>query len=305
MLMPKPLKPGDKIGIVAPSRKVTFSDLEEAINLLNQWGYEVVLGENIYDEHHQFAGYDEIRASEFEQMICNPDINAILCARGGYGTVRLLEKLTPEIIRLHPKWVIGYSDITVLHSYFNKIIGCETIHGSMPSNCLKETAGNGTWKNLRQILSGELPAYKIAAHPLNKTGQAEGMLVGGNLSVLFSLRGTFCDIETDNRILFIEDLDEYLYHIDRMMMNLRIAGKLKKLKGLIVGSMSDMKDNTIPFGKDAYEIVADAVSDYNFPVLFGFPAGHCEPNLPVILGRKIRLVVDEVEANVNFSELSC
>lgn len=301
MITPKPLKPGDKIGIVAPSRKVTSEDLEEAINLLNQWGYEVVLGDNIYDVHYQYAGHDDIRAGNFEQMISNPDIKAILCARGGYGTVRLLEKLNTDVIINNPKWVIGYSDITVLHSYFNKIIGCETIHGSMPINCLKETTENGTWKKLQQLLTGHLPVYNIPAHPLNKTGQSDGMLVGGNLSVLFSLRGTFCDIETDNRILFIEDLDEYLYHIDRMMMNLRISGKLKKLKGLIVGSMSDMKDNTVPFGKNAYEIIADAVSDYDFPVLFDFPAGHCEPNLPVILGRKISLNVRETEAKIEFS----
>jgi muramoyltetrapeptide carboxypeptidase len=303
MITPKPLKPGDKIGIVAPSRKVTSDDLEEAVNLLNQWGYEVVLGDNIYDVHHQFAGHDDIRAGDFEQMISNPEIKAILCARGGYGTVRLLEKLNTDIIKSNPKWVIGYSDITVLHSYFNKIIGCETIHGSMPINCLKETTENGTWKKLQQLLTGHLPVYSIPAHPLNKTGQSDGMLVGGNLSVLFSLRGTFCDIETDNRILFIEDLDEYLYHIDRMMMNLRISGKLKKLKGLIVGSMSDMKDNTVPFGKNAYEIIADAVSDYDFPVLFDFPAGHCEPNLPVILGRKINLEVSETGGKLEFSTI--
>jgi muramoyltetrapeptide carboxypeptidase len=161
----------------------------------------------------------------------------------------------------------------------------------MPINCLPETTGNGTWQKLRKILAGETPQYTIMSHELNKNGVARGTLVGGNLSVLFSLRGTFCDIETDNRILFIEDLDEYLYHIDRMMMNLRISGKLKKLKGLIVGSMSEMKDNTIPFGKNAYEIIADAVSDYDYPVLFNFPAGHCEPNLPVIFGREVMMKV--------------
>jgi muramoyltetrapeptide carboxypeptidase len=302
MITPNPLKPGDKIGIVAPSRKVTSGDLENAIKLLTERGFNVVLGENIFNTHNQFAGHDEIRARDFEQMIANPSIKAILCARGGYGTVRLLEKLNPEIIKSNPKWVIGYSDITVLHSYFNKIANCETIHGSMPINYSPETSDKNTWNNILQILTGDIPRYQIPAHALNKSGQATGMLVGGNLSVLYSLRGTFCDVDTDNRILFIEDLDEYLYHIDRMMMNLRISGKLKKLKGLIVGSMSDMKDNTIPFGKDAYEIIADAVSDYNFPVLFNFPAGHCEPNLPVIFGREITLNVSDIRGIIEFKK---
>lgn len=228
MIRPNSLQPGDKIGIIAPSRKVTEKDLTVAIELFKSWGYNVQLGNNIYDEKDQFAGTDEIRARDFEQMILDPEVKAIVCARGGYGTVRLLEKLNPEQIQNNPKWVIGYSDITVLHSYFNKVIGCETIHGSMPINCIPDTATSDTWKELRQILVGQNQDYKIAPHELNKTGVAKGILVGGNLSVLFSLRGSFCDIDTDNRILFIEDLDEYLYHIDRMMMNLRISGKLKK-----------------------------------------------------------------------------
>ena len=300
MIEPYPLSPGDKIGLIAPSRKVSGDDMHECVQLLEEWGYQVAYGENLYQHHHQFAGKDEERAEDFVQMIMDPDIKAILCVRGGYGTVRILEKLDQRKIQNHPKWVIGYSDITVLHSYYNKVIGCETIHASMPVNCKTETLHSDTWQMLRKILNGDLIEYTIPGHEFNRNGKTTARLVGGNLSVLFSLRGTFCDIDTDSTILFIEDLDEYLYHLDRMMMNLKIAGKLKKLKGLIIGGMTEMKDNTVPFGKSAYEIIADAVNDYDYPVIYNFPAGHCEPNLPLILGRNVILEVKQDKASLAF-----
>ena len=300
MIAPMPLIPGDKIGLIAPSRKIKQDDLVECGQLLEEWGYQIVLGENIYQQHHQFAGNDNERAEDFIKMITNPEIKAILSVRGGYGTVRILEKLNKTIIQKNPKWVIGYSDITVLHSYFNRVVECETIHASMPVNCKSDTVGNDTWQMLRKVLQGELIDYEIPGHEYNRTGKSTATLVGGNLSVLFSLRGTFCDLETDGKILFIEDLDEYLYHLDRMMMNLKISGKLKNLKGLIIGGMTEMKDNTVPFGKSAYEIIADAVNDYDYPVIYNFPAGHCEPNLPLILGRKVILNVNAEKAKLEF-----
>jgi muramoyltetrapeptide carboxypeptidase len=300
MIAPQPLTPGDKIGLIAPSRKITQDDLHECIQLLEEWGYQAVLGENLYQEYHQFAGKDEERAEDFIQMILNPEIKAILSVRGGYGTVRILEKLDKAVIQKNPKWVIGYSDITVLHSYYNKVIGCETIHASMPVNCKTDTVQNATWQILKKVLKGDLIDYDIPGHEFNRTGKTTAMLVGGNLSVLFSLRGTFCDLDTDGKILFIEDLDEYLYHLDRMMMNLKIAGKLKNLKGLIIGGMTEMKDNTVPFGKTAYEIIADAVNDYDYPVIYNFPAGHCEPNLPLLLGRTVIMNVKPDKARLEF-----
>jgi muramoyltetrapeptide carboxypeptidase len=300
MFAPLPLKPGDKIGLIAPSRNVGGDDLTEPVLMIESWGYQVTLGKNLFDKHHQFAGKDEDRAADFMQMILNPEVKAILCARGGYGTVRILEKLDWKTIRKNPKWIIGYSDITVLHSYFNKVVGFETIHATMPVNLKPGTTPDDSWQKLRQVLQGDLIDYEFASHELNRPGKINGMLVGGNLSVLFSLRGTFCDIDTDDKILFIEDLDEYLYHIDRMMMNLRLSGKLKNLKGLIIGGMTEMKDNNVPFGKTAYEIVADAVNDYDFPVAFNFPAGHCEPNLPLILGRNVILDVKPAKVKLEF-----
>jgi muramoyltetrapeptide carboxypeptidase len=301
MIVPAPLKPGDKIGIIAPSRKVSRDKVTEAANMIESWGYPVVFGENLFAEFNQFAGRDEDRAKDFMQMITNPEIKAILCARGGYGTVRLLDFIDQDIIQHNPKWIVGYSDITVLHSYINKLMEWETIHATMPVNYNPELASSDSWLKLKMILQGHKVEYELPAHELNRLGTANGMLVGGNLSLIFSLRGTFCDLDTDGRILFIEDLDEYLYHIDRMMMNLKISGKLKKLNGLIVGGMNEMRDNAITFGRSANEIIANTVKDYNYPVVFNFPAGHCEPNLPLILGRNIILDVKPKKVNLQFS----
>jgi len=303
-MTPLPLASGDTIGIIAPSRKVTYEDLKNAENLIESWGFKVEYGMSIYDVHHQFAGKDEDRAEDFIRMIKNPDIKAILCARGGYGTVRLLENLDSRVMKANPKWIIGYSDITVLHSYLNQVVGVETIHATMPINLTSGSTGLESWEKLQDILTGGMVNYSLPVFELNRAGRATAPIVGGNLSVLFSLRGTFCDLDTDGRILFLEDLDEYLYHIDRMMMNLKIAGKLKNLKGLVVGGMTDMKDNTVPFGKSAYEIIAEAVSDYSYPVAFNFPAGHCEPNLPLILGRNIILDVKEDMVKLEFYDAS-
>ena len=300
MIAPLPLKPGDKIGLIAPSRKINSGDLDEFSEMISEWGYQIVYGQNLYGEHHQFAGKDDERAEDFLQMVKDPEIKAILTVRGGYGSVRILEMLDVKSIKKNPKWIIVYSDITVFHSFYNKVIECETIHAAMPVNFTRESRNNPSWQKLWGVLRGDMTGYEIPTHELNRLGKTTGMLVGGNLSVLFSLRGTLCDLETDGKILFIEDLDEYLYHVDRMMMNLKISGKLKGLKGLIIGGMTQMKDNTIPFGKSAYEIIADAVNDYNYPVAFNFQAGHCDPNFPLILGRNIVLEVKNNASKIEF-----
>jgi muramoyltetrapeptide carboxypeptidase len=295
------LKPGDTIGIIAPSRKISEEALQPAIGLFQSWGLKVKLGRNLFAENNQFAGTDEQRRQDLQEMLDDPQVNAIICARGGYGTIRIMEGLKLDGLKLFPKWIIGYSDITVLHSYFSDRLNFPTIHAIMPVNYSIEKGETASWKNLKSLLFGELPIYDIGPHSFNRVGKAKGRVIGGNLSVLYSMTATPYDIDTTGCILFIEDLDEYLYHIDRMMMNLKLSGKLDKLAGLIVGGMSDMRDNTIPFGKDALEIIDSYTRNSNYPVIFNFPAGHIEENYPLILGKEAEIIVDRERAIVRYS----
>ena len=248
MITPPYLKHGDSVGIVATARKITKKELEPALQILTSWGLKAILGATIGAEDHQFAGSDELRRQDFQFMMDHPDIKAIWCARGGYGTVRMVDGLDFSAFIENPKWVIGYSDITVLHSHIHNL-GMETLHAQMPleiENKTQETAGS-----LQKVLFGNQYAIECPSNSkLNRKGVAQGRLVGGNLSVLYSIVVSPSDINMKGKILFIEDLDEMLYHIDRMMQNLKRSGVLKNLGGLIVGGMSDMRDNTIPFGKN-------------------------------------------------------
>lgn len=287
LIRPPYLKKGDKIAILATARKISKEEIEPAIVILKSWGLEVVLGKNLFKADHQYSGTDEQRAADLQLMLDDTSIKAIISARGGYGTIRIIDKINFSKFKKHPKWIIGYSDITVLHSHMHTI-GIDTIHATMPINFTKNKEATET---LCKALFGEKISYEIKAHPLNRKGEANAELVGGNLSLLYALTGSVSDIDTKGKILFIEDLDEYLYHIDRMMINLKRSGKLKHLKGLIVGGMTDMKDNAIPFGKTAEEIILDAVKEYKYPVCFNFPAGHVDRNLALVLGRKVDLRV--------------
>lgn len=287
-IQPEFLKKGDKIGIVACARKISKEELQPAIDILQNWGLEVVLGKNVFNAEHQFSGTDEERAADLQSMLDDTSIKAVISARGGYGTVRIIDKLNFSTFKKHPKWIIGYSDITVLHSHIHNM-GIQTLHATMPINFKVNEEATET---LRKSLFGEKIHYSFEPHALNKNGKAEGILVGGNLSLLYALCGSNSDIDTKGKILFIEDLDEYLYHIDRMMMNLKRSGKLSGLTGLIVGGMSDMKDNAVPFGKTAEAIILDAVKEYNYPVCFHFPCGHIDRNLAIILGKKVELTLE-------------
>jgi muramoyltetrapeptide carboxypeptidase len=291
MITPPNLKSGDKIGIVAPARKVEFDELNTAIDVFESWGLKVELGGNLFKEDHQFAGTEIQRAEDFQFMLDNPEIKAILCARGGYGTIKIIKHLSVEKLLKNPKWIVGYSDITAMHAYLNQYLGVKSIHGIMPFNINPENKNSRAVESLKEIMFGQLPAVSLLPHDFNRAGNETGTLIGGNLSVLYSIAGTKYDYDYTDSILVIEDLDEYLYHIDRMMMNMKYSGKLSKLKGLIVGGMTDMHDNKVAFGKTAYEIIRDAVSEYNYPVCFDFPIGHQEKNLSLILGSKARLDV--------------
>lgn len=291
MVTPKSLKIGDTIGIVAPARKIVLNEIEPAIQVFENWGLKVELGKNIFAQNNQFAGTDVQRAEDFQSMLDNPNIKAIICARGGYGTIRLLPLLDFSKFMENPKWIIGYSDITALHTYLNQHFGVKSIHGIMPLNFQSDASENEAVKTLKNVLLGVPNIYELEPHKYNRLGNAEGELFGGNLSVLYSISGTRFDLKTDGKILVIEDLDEYLYHIDRMMMNLKFGGKLENLKGLIVGGMTKMNDNEIPFGKSAYDIINDAVSEYSYPVCFNFPVGHIENNYALKLGAKTQLEI--------------
>lgn len=287
--VPAYLAKGDTILLIATARKISEEELNPAISELKKWGLKVELGPNIYKARHQFAGTDQQRAADLQWAIDHPKAKAILVARGGYGTIRIMDKVRLKDLRRNPKWVIGYSDVTALHSELNNI-GMVSLHATMPINFEKSKAATASLKN---ALFGENFSYPIKPNILNRTGTCEGELVGGNLSLLYALSGTENDLYTKNKILFIEDLDEYLYHIDRMMLQLKRSGKLKRLKGLIVGGMSDMKDNAIPFGKNAEQIILEAVSEYDYPVCFGFPAGHIKDNFAMYLGKNARLTVNK------------
>ena len=290
---PIPLKAGDRVAIAATARKVSPQEMEPAIKLLQHWGLEVVIPEGLYAEDHQMAGTDSHRAAVLQNLIDDNDIRAILCARGGYGTVRILDCLNLTVLEQHPKWIIGYSDVTALHSHIHNLLGMETLHATMPINIPLDAAAvpYPATDSLRQALFAGSCQYNLqCSTTLLRPGKVEGVVVGGNLSVLYSIVGSPSDIDTAGKILFIEDLDEYLYHIDRMMMCLKRSGKLCNLRGLIVGGMSDMHDNAIPFGKTAEEIIWDAVKEYDYPVCMGMPFGHIGmENLALTLGRQTKL----------------
>jgi muramoyltetrapeptide carboxypeptidase len=291
MIIPTYLKKGDKIGIVATARKISEAELEPALKIIEENGLVPVLGKYLFHSYHQFSGTDAERCADLQAMLDDKSIKAIFVARGGYGTVRIIDKIDFSNFKKNPKWIVGYSDITVLHAHINKVLGISTLHATMPINFLQDAYATET---LFKALFGEKLHYEFAAHKLNRKGKVEGELVGGNLSILYALSGSISDINTNNKILFIEDLDEYLYHIDRMMVNLKRSGKLSNLKALIVGGMSDMKDNLIPFGKTAEEIIAEHVEEYSYPVCFGFPAGHIKNNYALKMGAIAKLNIADV-----------
>lgn len=296
MIQPLFLKPGDRVAIAAPARKISQQELAPAVKLLQSWGLKVVIPEHLFDEENQFAGSDDTRAALMQHLLDAPDIRAIFCARGGYGTVRIIDRLDFSNFAESPKWLVGYSDITVLHSHIHRHLGIETLHATMPINISDKELRHPSpaVETMRRQMFGESLEYACPAHKFNRTGKATGLLVGGNLSMLYSLCGSESDIDTAGKILFIEDLDEYLYHIDRMMMNLKRCGHLAHLAGLVVGQMSDMHDNSIPFGHTAEEIVRDAVAEYGYPVCFNFPAGHNgTENRALKLGHSTTLMVGE------------
>jgi muramoyltetrapeptide carboxypeptidase len=288
--IPKPLKKGDKIGLISTARKINLQEIEFALKTIEQWGYNIIFSKHLFEQDNQFSGTDQQRANDLQQMIDDKSIKAILCVRGGYGTVRIIDKINFTPLEKHPKWIMGYSDVTVLHSHLHQL-SIASLHCTMPINF--ESNSQLSLNSIQETLKGKNLNYETKSHPLNINGQAKGQLVGGNLSILYSLCGSQSDIDTDGKILFLEDLDEYLYHIDRMMMNLKRTNKLSNLAGLIIGGMTKMHDNEVPFGKNVSQIILDLVKEYDYPVCFDFPAGHVKNNVCLKFGIDAKLKVGE------------
>nr|WP_314839638.1 LD-carboxypeptidase [uncultured Flavobacterium sp.] len=297
MITPPYLQKGDTIALVATARKNIDDNLKPAIDLLHSWGLEVVIGKTIGLDNNQLAGTDEQRAADFQAQLDNPNIKAIWCVKGGYGTVRMVDLLDFTNFKKNPKWIVGFSDVTVLHSHLNTL-GYQSLHAIMPLTAPRATPQ--AVESLRKALFGEKLSYSVTSFSKNKLGKATGQLVGGNLSILYSLFGSRSAIDCSDKILFIEDLDEYLYHIDRMMINLKRNGCLESIKGIVVGSMTKMKDNDIPWGKNAIEIIEDVTQKYNIPILYNFPAGHIQDNRALILGSKVTLDVQKKGGTLTF-----
>ena len=297
MKIPPSLQKGDTIALVATARKNIDDNLKPAIDLLHSWGLEVVIGSSIGLDNNQLAGTNEQRAADFQQQMDNPNIKAIWCVRGGYGTVRMIDLLDFTKFKQNPKWIVGFSDVTVIHSYVNKL-KIATIHGAMPITVGKASAES--IESLRKSLFGEKLEYETSFSPANRLGNAKGEIVGGNLSILYSLMGSNAQIDCKGKILFIEDLDEYLYHIDRMMMSLKRCGCFDGLNGLIVGTMTKMKDNEIPWGKNANQIIEDVTKGYSFPIFYNFPAGHFRDNRALIFGKQVSLELNTTTSKLTF-----
>lgn len=300
MISPPNLRPGDTVGITAPAGCLAEAEIMPAVDIIRSWGLNVVFGEHLYKHRNSFAGTDNQRTADFQYMLDDPGIRAILCARGGYGTIRIIDRLRFGHFLKHPKWIAGYSDITVLHAFMQQCLGAESLHGAMLRYVPPALPDIASLDSLRAVLFGQVGEYTLQPHRLNLYGRASGILTGGNLSVLCSISGTYFDPDLRGKILFIEDLGEYLYHIDRMIMNLKIRGRLEGLAALIIGGMNDMKASPSGFRKPAYNIIHEAVAGYGYPVLFGFPAGHGNPNLSLILGREVTLSVEPKTCKLTF-----
>ncbi len=289
VLAPPFLAPGQRVALVATARRVSPAEVAPAVDTLRGWGLDVVLGASIGAESHQFAGPDDERRRDLQIQLNDPTIRAVFCARGGYGTARFVDELDFSAFQANPKWVMGFSDITVLHTHLLRL-GFQSLHGPMPV-LFGQAGGEAALDSLRRALFGESLTYTVPPHPLNRPGQATGELVGGNLSLLHTLTGTASQVSFAGRILFLEDVDEYLYHVDRMLLHLHRSGQLAGVAGLVVGHFSLMCDNAIPFGQTAYEIIDHYARRYDFPVGYGFAVGHEPDNRALVVGRVATLSV--------------
>ncbi len=299
IITPPYLKPADTIAIVCPAGFMPFEKMQACIATLESWGYNVKTGSTAQStSQNYFSGTDEDRLADMQQMLDDDNIQAVLCGRGGYGLTRIIDNINFKKFKSKPKWVIGFSDVTVLLNHIYETCGVATLHAPMAGAFNDAEPGNRFIASLQKVLEGRKIQYAADVHPFNRKGEAVGELVGGNLALFAHCIGTDSDIKTRGKILFLEDVGEYLYNIDRMLRQLDRAGKLKKLAGLIVGGFTDMKDTERSFGQTVEEIIRDVVAGYDFPVCFGFPAGHMKENLALKVGVGYKLKVGKSKVSL-------
>ncbi len=294
------LKAGDTIGIMCPAGAVSSEKMEAMYIQLRKWGYNLKIGKTVGSSYFKYSATDAERLKDLQQMLDDKHIKAILFGRGGYGCVRIIDDLDFTTFKKHPKWLLGYSDITCLHGHIHSNYNIPTIHGQMSGGYQANDWDQDSIDSIQKVLSGDKIDYVVASSAMNRNGQAEGQLVGGNLALISDLIGTKSDIDTNGKILFIEEIGEYAYNIDRMMWQLLRASKLDKLAGLIVGGFTDTQDNETPFGKTEKEIVWEKVKNFKYPVAFDFPVGHQAENLALKIGVPYKF---EVGADVKLIEL--
>ena len=296
--IPPYLKKGDTIGIVCPSGTLSAKKAATCISTLEAWGYKVKVGKTVGSQHHYFSATDEARAADMQEMLDDKNVQAVLCGRGGYGMSRIIDVLDFKKFKKHPKWVIGFSDITLLHNHFYQVLKTASLHAPMAGAFNNGGATNEWVLSLKHALGGKKANYKSVPHAHNKVGSATGKLVGGNLTLVAHAVGTVSGLQTKNAILFLEDIGEYKYNIDRMMLQLKRSGMLKNLAGLIVGGFTQTKDSDPAFGATVYEIIEAAVAAYKYPVCYDFPVSHDKENYALKHGAVYTLQVTAKKVNL-------
>ena len=299
LTIPPYLTGGDHLAIVSPSGIVEKDMILKAVKMLNNSGFEVTLGENVFGRSGCFAGNDRERLHDFQQATDDPAVKAVFCSRGGYGVSRIIDRVDFSALKKNPKWYVGFSDITVLHLWLNRVCNLVSLHAEMPLNYTNPRKTPGSYNTIIKALKGE-PEPIIWKSSHDATFNVEGTVMGGNLSLIYSLTGTPAEPDTDGAILFIEEVDEYCYHLDRMLTSLRLTGRLSNLAALVVGGMEKIGNDKVSYNKSAEEIVLDIVGHYSYPVLFNFPAGHVADNRAFYMGRRARLKQDGMVASLTY-----